>query len=236
MRSNGVLWVSTFFYSYLRQGVENVSNWKLATDDVNVLQKKFMFIPMNMKKKKMSHWALAVVVNAGYIDNGVLYANGGSKNTQFNKNTYAPCILYLDSGDADFNQTKANKNCRVIRAWLNSKMQSNTDDNVCEKYTYKKGNVCSMKTIPVKVPLQENDIDCGPFVCVFASQLLKLMDYKFTFNDVEDKCKSAITESKFFQFGTHEITKFRASYQGVVNGLIHYYKKGKNNPNEGNKK
>ena len=221
-----------FFYSYLLQGVDNVRNWKVAADNVNVLQKKFMFIPINMKKRTMSHWALAVVVNAEHIDNGVLYANAGKARDNFNKQLPAPCILYLDSGDEDFSQTKANNNCRVIRAWLDSKMQSNTNDNVCNKYTYRKGNVCSMNTIAVKVPSQENDIDCGPFVCAFASQLLKLLDYKFTFNDVEDKCKSAITQSKFFQFGTHEITKFRASYQGVVNGLIHHYKKGKGRRNK----
>ena len=139
-----------------------------------------------------------------------------------------------------FNQMEANKNCSVIKAWLDSKMQSNPNDNdpndnVCKKYTYKKGNVCSMKTIAVKVPLQENDIDCGPFVCAFASQVLKLLDYKFDFNDVEDKCRNAITESKFFEFGTDEITKFRVSYQGVVNGLIRCYKKGKRNTKEQNK-
>ena len=217
MRSNEVLWVSTFFYSYLLQGVDNVRNWKVAADNVNVLQKKFMFIPINMKKRTMSHWALAVVVNAEHIDNGVLYANGGKARDNFNKQLPAPCILYLDSGDKTFNQTKANKNCSVIKAWLDSKMQSNPNDNdpndnVLKKYTYKKGNVCSMKTIAVKVPLQVNDIDCGPFVCAFSSQILKLLDYKFDFNDVEDKCRNAITESKFFEFGTDEIAKFRASY------------------------
>ena len=136
-----------------------------------------------------------------------------------------------------FNQTNANKNCSVIKAWLGSIMQSNPNDNdqndnVRKKYTFKKGNVCSMKTTAVRVPLQGNDIDCGPFVCAFASQMLKLLDYKFDFHDVEDKCRTAITESKFFDFGTKEITKFRASYQGVMNGLIHHYKKGKSNTKE----
>ena len=82
-----------------------------------------------------------------------------------------------------------------------------------------------MKTIAVEVPLQDNDIDCGAFVCAVASQMLKLLDYTFNFNDVEDKCSKAITEFTFFEFGTDEIVKFRSSYQGVVNGLIHHYKK-----------
>ena len=53
--------------------MESVANWKVAADNFNVLQKKFMFIPMHVKKNKDMHWALAVVVNASHIQNGVDY-------------------------------------------------------------------------------------------------------------------------------------------------------------------
>ena len=124
MRSNGVLWMSTYFHSYLTAGgVDNVRNWRVAADNFNVLKKKFMFIPINISKRgNSSHWALAVVVNADCIDNGVMYANWGSPRDGFPKVLPAPCILYLDSGDKSYNQTNANKNCSVIKAWLDSKM------------------------------------------------------------------------------------------------------------------
>ena len=181
--------MSTHFHSYLRGGVDNVKNWRVAADNFNVLKKKFMFIPINIPRRgNASHWALAVVVNADCIDKGMMYATWSGYCDQFPKDYPAPCILYLDSGDKSYNQTNANKNCSVIKAWLESKMQSNhndndQNDNIRKKYTFKKGNVCSMNTIPVRVPLQENDIDCGPFVCAFASQMLKLLDYTFYFNE-----------------------------------------------------
>ena len=171
-------------------------------------------------------------MNADCIDKGMMYAQWSGYRDQFPKDYPAPCILYLDSGDKSYDQNHANRQCGYIKAWLDSKLESNPNairgnNTVRNQFTFKKGSLCSMRTIAVKVPLQTNDIDCGPFVCAFASQMLKLLDYKFDFNDVEDKCEKAITKSKYFDFGTKEITKFRASYQGVMNGLIHHYKKGK---------
>ena len=184
----------------------------------NLLDKKFLFIPMNVGGGK--HWALAVIVNASAIDNGLEYCKGGHKNSSgFDKKKKAPCILYLDSGEVS--QTKAVLRCRVLKEWLDYKntndgQSADLDTNV---YTFSKGSFNAMKTIAVEVPQQPNDFDCGIYVCAFASQMLKLLDKDFNFYDVENKLKEEITNNENFNFNNDKLAKFKRSFRGLVEGL-----------------
>ena len=184
----------------------------------NLLDKKFLFIPMNVSGGK--HWALAVIVNASAIDNGLEYCKGGHNNASgFDKKKLAPCILYFDSGE--LSQTKAVKRCRVIKEWLDYRNTNNgqsTDLNT-NVYTFTNGSFNAMKTVAVKVPLQPNDFDCGIYVCVFASQMLKLLDKDFNFYDVENKFVQEITDNENFKFDNDQLAKFKASFKALVKGL-----------------
>ena len=87
-----------------------------------------MFIPMHVRKNRDMHWALAVVVNASHIQNGIDYVNTyHRKESTFDKKKPAPCILYLDSGDDAFSATVANSRCKVIREWLDYKSTTSSD-------------------------------------------------------------------------------------------------------------
>ena len=79
-----------------------------------------------------------------------------------------------------------------------------------------------MKIVAVEVPLQDNDIDCGVFLCAFVSQILKLLDINFNFYDIENKFRNEITECAHFQFGTPEIVKFKESFKTLVEQLKNY--------------
>ena len=123
INSKGVAFLTSYFYTTLRtNGVHAVRSWRITLSRFNLLKKKYLFVPMNVSGGK--HWALAVIVNASAIDNGLKYCKGGHNNASgFDKKKLAPCILYLDSGEVS--QSKAVTRCRVLKKWLDYK---NTND------------------------------------------------------------------------------------------------------------
>ena len=74
------------------------------------------------------------------------------------------------------------------------------------------------------MPQQDNNYDCGLFVCKYAFGLYQLRNKCFyTKNDIANNY-SAITESKFFQFNKEDIVQLRLDLIKLFEGLNAMYK------------
>ena len=75
----------------------DAENWLLPFPGSNPLEKKIIFVPMNVSGG--SHSTLAVIVNAAAIHSGIAYANcnygTGKVGKEFQKEVDTPVILYL---------------------------------------------------------------------------------------------------------------------------------------------
>ena len=69
------MFISSLWYPLLTDDGNSMDaeNWLLPFPGSNPLEKKIIFVPMNVSGG--SHWALAVIVNAAAIQSGIAYAN-----------------------------------------------------------------------------------------------------------------------------------------------------------------
>lgn len=94
---------SHFFTTLVNEGPNGVSSWT-SRKEINIFQKKFIFIPIN----ESLHWSLCVVVNAGNIRRQLI-------GTPPDDEDEIPFLLFFDSLKAH----KKNKVGRKVREWLN---------------------------------------------------------------------------------------------------------------------
>ena len=176
-----------------------------------------------MHVSKGTHWALAVIVNPSAIQMGVAYAQcnyGKSKRGPkggFKKNQDAPVILYMDSAGKP-NQSKANTNCKKLRLWLNNIWPTTRGLPIVSNnpFTYKtSNNRKAIRIVPVEVPMQEENTECGIYVCAYITGMMHLINEEFTFHDIENNF-TVITKSEQFNFEHKDIMAFITSFRKII--------------------
>ena len=205
-----------------KQGVTANDIWHMPPPGCHPMYKKFIFVPMHVSEG--THWALGVIVNPSAIDMGVAYAQcnyGRSKKGHkgsFKKNQDAPVILYMDAAGKP-NQSKANTNCKKLRLWLNNIWPTTRGLPIVSNnpFTYKtSNNRKAIRIVPVEVPMQVENTECGIYVCAYITGMMHLINEQFTFHDLEDNFQF-VTKSEAFKFDSTDIFNFNACFRKLIN-------------------
>jgi Ulp1 protease family, C-terminal catalytic domain len=199
------------------EGPVGVSKWT-AKRNINVFEKKFVFIPIN----EALHWSLCVVVNPGSI-------------VDDDEDAPMACMILLDSLKAH----KKKKVSQQVRRWLNSewrrincvKEEPFADENhfplldpKSESYhfcfysaVYAGINADLLPCAIPTVPYQNNSCDCGVFVCRYAYSVYALRGRDFRRNKqwfAED-----LTRIEPFRFNMEDIARLRRDIKTLIQGL-----------------
>jgi len=195
---------SHFMTTLKDDGPESVSSWT-AKKNINVFEKKLIFIPVNADL----HWSLCVVVNPGLIANS--YDNDISSREEHSS------ILFLDS----LRMHNKNTYARHIRDWLNCEWKRLGKGKVGDRSApfTKEG----MTLTSPKIPYQENGCDCGVFVCRYAYNLFMMRHQKFTWKDICGSFNSLITRGPAFQFDMFDIARIREEIGTLIDNLSKLY-------------
>lgn len=245
---------TSHFYSALAKGgPESVTSWT-AKKNINIFEKKFIFIPIN----KDLHWSLCVIVNPGCIMNSY----EPSLNDQSKLDV--PCLIFMDSLKMHRKITIRKK----IENWLNSEWSrinpNDLPENLPNPFTKEKFRmftptgkkdadlvgppyrsaedtshaiVSFIVAMFAAVPMQNNTWDCGVFVCRYALAICKLRRRKFTFRDVhsDSPFHRLVSGGAAFDFNMKDIVRFRGEFQKLIENLSgvweNWKREGEKKPN-----
>ena len=101
-----------------------------------------------------------------------------------------------------------------MRPWLNCYWKVVGQPVVREDpFTYQmNSHKYGIRIIPLEVPVQKQNAECGIYVCAFIIGILQLMGERFAFLDIEDKFW-IVTDSEHFKFDHEDIVSFNTSYR-----------------------
>jgi len=201
---------TSHFYSALATGgTESVTSWT-AKKNINIFEKKFIFIPIN----KDLHWSLCAVVNPGCIMNS--YESDLDKKGKLD----VPCLIFMDS----LKMHKKNTIRKKIENWLNSEWKRIKPGTVEDPFSLHRFQLFSPT-----VPMQNNTWDCGVFVCRYALAIFKLRNRSFTFRDVHGNSPFSrlVTGGAEFDFDMDDIVRFRGEFQTLIENLSRVWTKWK---------
>ncbi|KAL3937570.1 MAG: hypothetical protein SGBAC_007345 [Bacillariaceae sp.] len=245
---------TSHFYSALAKGgPESVTSWT-AKKNINIFEKKFIFIPIN----KDLHWSLCVVVNPGCIMNS--YEQSLNEQSKLD----VPCLIFMDSLKMHRKITIRKK----IENWLNSEWSrinpTDLPTNLPNPFTKEKFRMftptgkkdADLVGLPYRstedkshtivsfivamfaaVPMQNNTWDCGVFVCRYALAICKLRNRKFTFRDVhsDSPFHRLVSGGAAFDFNMKDIVRFRGEFQKLIENLSgvweNWKREGEKKPN-----
>jgi len=106
IESNFHFFSSYFFTTLMDEGVNAVTSWT-AKRNINIFEKKFIFIPIN----ESLHWSLCTIVNPSSVENV-----NRTEQELLDDEYEIPCILFMDS----LNTHKKVRVAKRVREWLNS--------------------------------------------------------------------------------------------------------------------
>ena len=113
---------------------------------------------------------------------------------------------------------------RPVRKWLNKEWiargKKPLDSALHRTNLF---DVGSMPLLQPLVPTQKNGCDCGVFMCRYAYSMYVTRHLPFTKDDIDDKCRSRITENQAFQFGMKEMTRLRENMSEIILKLSPIY-------------
>ncbi|CAJ1939071.1 unnamed protein product [Cylindrotheca closterium] len=201
---------SHFYSSLAGGGPEAVTSWT-AKKNINIFEKKFIFIPIN----KDLHWSLCAVVNPGCISNS--YEADLDKKAKLD----VPCLIFMDS--LRMHRKVAIR--KKIENWLNSEWERiNPDADNTKPFTKDK-----FQLFTPAVPMQNNTWDCGVFVCRYALAIFKLRNRSFTFRDVhgDSPFSRLVAGGAEFDFNMKDIVRFRGEFQTLIENLSGVYSRWK---------
>lgn len=134
-----------------------------------------------------------------------------------------PFILFFDSLKMHSRNTIA----KNIRGWLNAEWTRLKSG--CS--TEKPFNPKAMRLFSPEVPCQQNDFDCGVFVCRYAYGVFRIRSLKFSYKDAGMSASSGfnvdlrkmITENEAFIFDMKDINRIRDDMKTIIQRLSAIY-------------
>ncbi|GLD92214.1 hypothetical protein PINS_up000747 [Pythium insidiosum] len=229
-----VYFFSSHFFTQLRGGKLNdstssiedrfarVSRW---TQKEDLFSKRFLFIPIN----DSCHWSIAVICNPNsaiirkksvpskqrsdevdflretiVIDAAPETVEEELEWSQVQRKNYPPCVLFLDS--LRCHQKK--KICELLRSYLECEYKSrfidrstNNDAGVTTTF-----DANSLELVEPAIPLQSNSSDCGVFLLMYTTEILRRCPAGVTNEDVAVSLASSMSKD---MFGDEHVQEFR---------------------------
>lgn len=169
--------LSSQFYELLdTEGLKKVETFTTKRN-VNIFQKKFIFIPINQDL----HWSLLVVVNPGKMN--TFWAKSRLKEAMkmrtyaeldlhtYDMNEEIPCILMIDPYKEPYHCSR--KIVKNVVRWLNAEnVRVGHIPKAFEPYN-------DIAFFQMKAPRQPNSYDCGVYVCKYAYALMSIVVLHF---------------------------------------------------------
>lgn len=165
------------------------------------------------------HWSLCVVVNPSAI---LPKQHGQNHDMQTILDEPPPCILHLDSFCSHPTSTIG----RRIREWLNFEWDRLHGSKEERWYPYTKDN---MKITRPDFPRQPNGVDCGVYVCRYASGLVSIFapesghvpvsppaDPPETATDPTAQFAETLTKRSELMFDHNEVVRIREDMKTLV--------------------
>lgn len=216
--------------------------WKRGKKDINIFKKKFVLIPIN---KKPLHWVFCVIVNCGFI--------GKSKE----EGSPMPCLLYMDSYRDEMEDSTYVLLLSILNAeWKRIKKETSDHPHPFNKETFPifrpigrflpigtsdamddLPNFMFLPPPPMSVPTQKDSVNCGVFICRYASGMLGLQNHQFNHGvewfqkDLTQKiCNGA------FEFNQYDICCLRREMLILIARLSSLYQGTKSRSQKSEKK
>ncbi|PIM97701.1 Ulp1 peptidase [Handroanthus impetiginosus] len=171
---------------------QRVRKW---TRKVNLLEKDFIFIPVNYNY----HWSLIVICYFGEV--------GSYEDAEDNNSVKVPCILHMDSFRGSHLGLKDLIQSYLWEEW--KERQKGSCDELYSKFR-------NLKFIPLELPQQQNAYDCGLFLLHYVELFLEDIPANFNIYKIA-------SSSKFLQadwFPPVEASLKRAHIERLIKGLL----------------
>ncbi|XP_051126396.1 probable ubiquitin-like-specific protease 2B isoform X2 [Andrographis paniculata] len=171
---------------------QHVHKW---TRKVNLLEKDFIFIPVNYNY----HWSLIVICYFAKVSS--------YEDTEDNKAVQTPCILHMDSLRGNHLGLKDLIQSYLWEEW--KERQKGTCENLSSKFR-------NLKFIPLELPQQQNSYDCGLFLLHYIELFLAEVPSDFSIYKITPS-------SKFLQsdwFPPAEASMKRVHIERLIKSLL----------------
>ncbi|CAA0809118.1 Probable ubiquitin-like-specific protease 2B [Striga hermonthica] len=171
---------------------QRVRKW---TRKINLLEKDFIFIPVNYNY----HWSLIVICYFGEVSSYEGIENG--------KTLRVPCILHMDSLRGTHAGLKDLLQSYLWEEW--KERQKETSEDLCSSFR-------NLKFLPLELPQQPNSYDCGLFLLHYVELFLEEVPDNFSVYKITPS-------SKFLQadwFPPGEASMKRTHIERLINDLL----------------
>ncbi|KAL3619599.1 hypothetical protein CASFOL_034511 [Castilleja foliolosa] len=165
------------------------------TRKINLLEKDFIFIPVNYNY----HWSLIVICYFGEV--------ASYKDAEDGKSIRVPCIMHMDSLRGNHAGLKD-----LIQSYLWEEWKERMKETSEDLYS----NFRNLKFIPLELPQQQNSYDCGLFLLHYVEIFLEEVPANFSIYQIA-------SSSKFLQpnwFPPGEASMKRTRIEKLINDLL----------------
>ncbi|KAL8487824.1 hypothetical protein ACS0TY_024224 [Phlomoides rotata] len=169
---------------------QRVRKW---TRKVNLLEKDFIFIPVNYSY----HWSLIVICYFGEVAS---YKDDG-------KSVRVPCVLHMDSLRGNHIGLKDLIQSYLWEEW--KERQKGTCEDLYEKFK-------NLKFVPLELPQQQNSFDCGLFLLHYVELFLEQLPANFSIYKISSS--SNFLQADWFPPG--EASLKRTHIERLINDLL----------------
>ncbi|GER47790.1 sentrin-specific protease [Striga asiatica] len=179
---------------------QRVRKW---TRKINLLEKDFIFIPVNYNY----HWSLIVICYFGEVssyEGKILLILDCIEN---GKTLRVPCILHMDSLRGTHAGLKDLLQSYLWEEW--KERQKETSEDMCSSFR-------NLKFLPLELPQQPNSYDCGLFLLHYVELFLEEVPDNFSVYKITPS-------SKFLQadwFPPGEASMKRTHIERLINDLL----------------
>ncbi|CCI50525.1 unnamed protein product [Albugo candida] len=211
---------------------DRISRW--VAKDMNLFEKRFLLVPIN----DSFHWSIVIICNPG---SSVSVSKHESKNQQYmakdedvidlmekdyfddhahlspskskeRNPLHPPCILFLDSLDCHRKETF----CALLRRYLEMEYNRRRALLTTEK-SLERFDPDQLILLTPPLPMQDNSVDCGVYVLLYANAILKrLLPIGITRDHIESEFHGVLSSSLFT---AKDVTAFRDYLQQLVYSL-----------------
>ncbi|XP_051118188.1 probable ubiquitin-like-specific protease 2B isoform X2 [Andrographis paniculata] len=171
---------------------QRVRKW---TRKVNLLEKDFIFIPVNYNY----HWSLIVICYFGEIAN--------YEDVEGRKSARVPCILHMDSFRGSHIGLKDLMQSYLWEEW--KERQKGSSDDLYSKFR-------NLKFVPLEIPQQPNLFDCGLFLLHYVERFLEEVPANFSIYKVTSS--SSFLQENWFPPGDASLK--RTQIEKLISDLL----------------
>ncbi|XP_012838859.1 PREDICTED: probable ubiquitin-like-specific protease 2B isoform X1 [Erythranthe guttata] len=171
---------------------QRVRKW---TRKVNLLEKDFVFIPVNYNY----HWSLIVICYFGEV--------ASYKEVEDGKSERVPCILHMDSLRGNHVGLKDLIQSYLWEEW--KERQKGTCEDLYSKFR-------NLKFVPLELPQQQNSYDCGLFLLHYVELFVEEVPTNFSIYKITSSAK--FLQADWFPPG--EASMKRSHIERLINGLL----------------